>query len=465
MTEEDDAIIIGAGVIGAAIAFELVQARLQDGQHRQAAGRGLRPDEQLVRDRPRALLLARGRRDGLRGLLLLAGLGRVPRRRGRIGPGALHAVRHGAAQERHRPPREGARATTATSASSTRSGTTSELAAAHADLRHGRLLAAHAARRPALLGRARRASSTARSSPRARATSTTRSSPPTTCSARPRPRAASSSSAPRSPRSAAPTAACAGVTLTDGAEIDAPVVVNVAGPHSFVINRMAGVEEGMNVKTRALRHEVHHVPGAAGLRLRARRLPHLRRRHRDLLPPRERQQHPHRLRGPRLRPAASGSTTPTSTTAHVTEAQWEAQVYRLARRIPSLRIPNERKGIVDLYDVSDDWIPIYDRSDLDGFYMAIGTSGNQFKNAAGRRPPDGRADRPRRARPRPRRRPVKVTAAYTEARPRRRLLLAPARGQPELELLGQRLSRPRGSDVGLPTQWRGRTDVRRTRRG
>jgi sarcosine oxidase subunit beta len=66
---------------------------------------------------------------------------------------------------------------------------------------------------------------------------------------------------------------------------------------------------------------------------------------------------------------------------HVTEQQWEAQVYRLARRMPSLRIPNERKGVVDLYDVSDDWIPIYDRSVLDGFYMAIGTSGNQFKNA------------------------------------------------------------------------------------
>ncbi len=34
-----------------------------------------------------------------------------------------------------------------------------------------------------------------------------------------------------------------------------------------------------------------------------------------------------------------------------------------------------------MYDVSDDWIPIYDRSSLDGFYMAVGTSGNQFKNA------------------------------------------------------------------------------------
>jgi len=27
------------------------------------------------------------------------------------------------------------------------------------------------------------------------------------------------------------------------------------------------------------------------------------------------------------------------------------------------------------------WIPIYDKSDLPGFYLAIGTSGNQYKNA------------------------------------------------------------------------------------
>ena len=39
------------------------------------------------------------------------------------------------------------------------------------------------------------------------------------------------------------------------------------------------------------------------------------------------------------------------------------------------------QGVVDLYDCADDWIPIYDRSDLAGFYMAVGTSGNQYKNA------------------------------------------------------------------------------------
>ena len=66
---------------------------------------------------------------------------------------------------------------------------------------------------------------------------------------------------------------------------------------------------------------------------------------------------------------------------NVTEAQWKAQVYRCARRIETLPIPDKKRGVVDLYDCSDDWIPIYDKSDLGGYYMAIGTSGNQYKNA------------------------------------------------------------------------------------
>ena len=65
----------------------------------------------------------------------------------------------------------------------------------------------------------------------------------------------------------------------------------------------------------------------------------------------------------------------------VTEARWKAQVYRMGLRVPELEIPNRAKGVVDLYDATEDWIPIYDRSSLDGFYMAVGTSGNQFKTA------------------------------------------------------------------------------------
>jgi sarcosine oxidase, subunit beta len=171
-----------------------------------------------------------------------------------------------------------------------------------------------------------------------------------------------------------------GVTLADGLQIDAPIVVNVAGPHSHIVNEMAGAVEGMSVTTKPLRHEVHHVPappdfdyetagihcsdGDTGIYFRPESGNHILIGSED--PDCDERQ---------------WIDDPDHYDRHVTEAQWEAQVYRLARRIPTLRIPNERKGVVDLYDCSDDWIPIYDRSDLPGFYMAVGTSGNQFKNA------------------------------------------------------------------------------------
>ena len=57
----------------------------------------------------------------------------------------------------------------------------------------------------------------------------------------------------------------AGIRLADGSEIEAPVVVNVAGPHSFLINKMAGVEESMKIKTRPMKQEVAHVPAPEGM--------------------------------------------------------------------------------------------------------------------------------------------------------------------------------------------------------
>jgi len=171
-----------------------------------------------------------------------------------------------------------------------------------------------------------------------------------------------------------------GVRLDDGSEIEARIVVNVAGPHSYVVNRMAGVEAGMRVKTRALRHEVHHVPAPRGV--------DFERNGWHVSDPDG---------GIYFRPDTGNSILvgsedppcdpkiwvddPDSFDHKVTREQWEAQVYRLARRIPSLEIPHEPTGFADLYDVSDDWMPIYDKSDLPGFYMAVGTSGNQFKNA------------------------------------------------------------------------------------
>jgi sarcosine oxidase, subunit beta len=172
----------------------------------------------------------------------------------------------------------------------------------------------------------------------------------------------------------------AGVTLADGTRLDAPIVVNVAGPHSALVNRMAGVEEDMNVRTRPLRHEVHLVPAPTGCEAES-----------DTYTTSDGDL------GIYFRPDAGnhilvGSEDPKCDERHwiddpdsfernVTERQWTAQVHRLALRIRGLGVPTARRGVVDLYDVSDDWMPIYDRSSLPGFYMAIGSSGNQFKTA------------------------------------------------------------------------------------
>jgi len=170
-----------------------------------------------------------------------------------------------------------------------------------------------------------------------------------------------------------------GVLLEDGTMIQAPVVVNASGPHSFVINRMARVEDGMKIKTRALRHEVVHVPAPEGFDYEMLGCPSS---DSDI--------------GAYWRPEVgnhilSGSEDPECDSKEWIEDpddfnrnltdQARAQACRLALRIPELRIPNRIQGVVDLYDVTDDWIPIYDRSDLPGFYLAIGTSGNQYKNA------------------------------------------------------------------------------------
>jgi sarcosine oxidase subunit beta len=142
---------------------------------------------------------------------------------------------------------------------------------------------------------------------------------------------------------------------------------------------MAGVLDDMKVTTRALRHEVHYVPFPEGY-------------------------DPEKYGrftsdddvGGYSRPEVGGMLLvgsqdpacdplewiddPDDFNREVTEEQWKAQVYRMALRVPDLAIPSKPKGIADLYDVTGDWIPIYDKSSLPGFYMAVGTSGNQFKN-------------------------------------------------------------------------------------
>lgn len=170
----------------------------------------------------------------------------------------------------------------------------------------------------------------------------------------------------------------AGVTLSDGTEIDARVVINVAGPHSAKINKMAGVFDAMKMKTRALRHEVAHVPAPEGYDFEARGCVYS---DSDIATYARPELGNHILIGSED-PACDTKewVDPDNYNREFTE-QWRVQALRLAQRIPDMGIPSRMKGIVDLYDVTEDWIPIYDVTDLPGFYVAIGTSGNQFKNA------------------------------------------------------------------------------------
>ena len=170
-----------------------------------------------------------------------------------------------------------------------------------------------------------------------------------------------------------------GVVLADGRRVEAPVVVNVAGPHSFLINQMAGVEKSMAIKTRPMKQEVAHVPAPEGLDwendgymlsdgdVGCYSRPELGN---------------HFLIGSEDPPCDPKLWVddPDDYDTNFTD-QFKCMVMREAMRVKNLPVPNEYKGVVDLYDVTDDWLPIYDKSDLDGFYMAVGTSGNQYKNA------------------------------------------------------------------------------------
>ena len=169
-----------------------------------------------------------------------------------------------------------------------------------------------------------------------------------------------------------------GIQLNDGTKILSNIVVNVAGPHSMKVNQMAGVEEDMNIKTKALKVEVSHVKPPENFNY-----------EKDAFVVSDSDI------GCYSRPETGnhiliGSEDPECDERIFVDPdkwdenftdQWNTQLYRQAQRYPNLPLSSKVKGVVSLYDVSDDWIPIYDKSSLPGFYMAVGSSGNQYKNA------------------------------------------------------------------------------------
>ncbi len=170
-----------------------------------------------------------------------------------------------------------------------------------------------------------------------------------------------------------------GVKLANGEEIHAPVVINVGGPASSKINAMAGVLDDMTIETRALRQEVVHVPAPEGFDFEADGM---------IVSDSDiacycRPEHGNHILVGSEDPECDPHMWVEDDTEYERSFtdQWTTQAMRYGQRVPTLGIPSRMRGVVDLYDASTDWIPIYDASSLPGFYMACGSSGNQYKNA------------------------------------------------------------------------------------
>jgi sarcosine oxidase subunit beta len=173
----------------------------------------------------------------------------------------------------------------------------------------------------------------------------------------------------------------AGVRLSDGTAIASSVVLNAAGPWSSGLNRLAGVGEDFTIGVRPMRQEVHYLPAPPGYNVAGQLGPSI--ADMDL--------------GTYMRPGPGdkifvGGTEPAcdplewidrpdDSNPLVTAALYANQATRAARRLSNLSVPVSPKGVAGVYDVAEDWTPIYDRTELNGFYVAMGTSGNQFKNA------------------------------------------------------------------------------------
>jgi sarcosine oxidase subunit beta len=167
---------------------------------------------------------------------------------------------------------------------------------------------------------------------------------------------------------------------TDRGALECDFLVNASGPHSGIVNRMAGVT--LPLETRPLRREVHSLSNPlvdepqtplpvvgdldAGIYFR-----------------------PEGVGGHDI---VVGSTDPEcdpkefmddpdEVDGTISDAYRERQCLRLMQRFPAVRLGPPR-GVASCYDVTvRDWYPIVDRTDLPGFFVCIGTSGSSFKTA------------------------------------------------------------------------------------
>jgi sarcosine oxidase, subunit beta len=161
-----------------------------------------------------------------------------------------------------------------------------------------------------------------------------------------------------------------GVETSTGERIDAPIVVNAAGLWSPGLARLAGIELPIIVG----RHPVFVVerPGDFG----AAHTVYL-----DL------------AGGSYVRPETGGLTLTGSLTDDEARHPMDPEqlggevgldeaaevLERTGRALPGLQQARYRRGWAGAFDITPDWMPILDRTPLDGFWIAAGMSGHGFK--------------------------------------------------------------------------------------
>jgi sarcosine oxidase subunit beta len=161
-----------------------------------------------------------------------------------------------------------------------------------------------------------------------------------------------------------------GVDTASGERIDTPIVVNAAGLWSPALARMAGVELPIVVG----RHPVFVVERTADFG--AAHTVYL-----DL------------AGGSYVRPETGGLTLTGSLTDDEASHPMDPEALggdvgldeaaevleRTGRALPRLRDARYRRGWAGAFDITPDWMPILDRTPVEGFWIAAGMSGHGFK--------------------------------------------------------------------------------------
>jgi glycine/D-amino acid oxidase-like deaminating enzyme len=163
-----------------------------------------------------------------------------------------------------------------------------------------------------------------------------------------------------------------GVVTAAGEEISSPVVVNAAGLWSPAVARLAGIELPIIIG----RHPVFVVERDPGFGP-----DHM--VYMDL------------AGGSYLRPETGGLTLtgsliddetqhpmdPEGLGAEPSFDEASAALERTSRAVPRLTEARYARGWAGAFDITPDWMPILDETDLEGFFVAAGMSGHGFKLA------------------------------------------------------------------------------------